>query len=112
MRHLAARKRTMNNVAAKYSNKALITFFIIVIILSLAAEAFIILDGPGWLYLVLMWIPAFSAIVASVVSRKDNKNELSLKGFLPPAVSERMYLAKALVVTGLFWACWQVWCLD
>ena len=187
MRHLAARKRTMNNVDTKYSNKALITFFIIVIILSLAAEAFIILDGPGWLYLVLMWIPAFSAIVASVISRKDNKNELSLKGFLSglgirkcriryillavvipliyllipymiywkthsdnfgytgvalhlilkdclpmmiigifpnvisamgeeigwrgfllPAVSERMGLNKALVATGLFWACWHL----
>ena len=82
MRRLVVRKRTMNNVATKYSNKALITFFIIVIILSLAAETFIILGGPGWLYLVLMWIPAFSAIVASVISRKDNKNELSLKGFL------------------------------
>jgi membrane protease YdiL (CAAX protease family) len=74
---------TMSNTAAtRYDNKALITFFTLVIVLSLAAEAYIVMGGPDWMYLVLMWIPAFSAIIASSVSLKDDKEKFSLKSFL------------------------------
>ena len=74
---------TMSNTAATGNdNKALITFFTLVIILSLAAEAFIVNGGPLWMYFVLMWIPAFSAIIASAVSLKDDKEKFSLKSFL------------------------------
>ena len=82
MRHLAARKRTMNNVDTKYSNKALITFFIIVIILSLAAETWIVTGGPDWMYFVLMWIPAFSAVIASFVALKECHEKFALKRFI------------------------------
>ena len=61
---------------------ALVTFFTLVIILSLAAEAYIVKGGPLWMYFVLMWIPAFSAIIASAVSLKDDKEKFSLKRFL------------------------------
>ena len=67
---------TMSNTAAtRYDNKALITFFTLVIILSLAAEAYIVKGGPLWMYFVLMWVPAFSAIFASAVSLKKNKEK-------------------------------------
>ena len=72
----------MNNAAARYGNKSLITFIALVIILSLIAEVCIVTDGPGWLYLILMWIPAFSAIIASTVSLKENKEKFSLKSFI------------------------------
>ena len=71
-----------NTAATRYDNKALITFFTLVIILSLAAEAFIVNGGPLWMYFVLMWIPAFSAIIASSVSLKGDKEKFSLKSFL------------------------------
>ena len=71
-----------NTDATRYDNIALITFFTLVIILSLAAEAFIVKDGLHWMYFVLMWIPAFSAIIASSVSHKDDKEKFSLKSFL------------------------------
>ena len=83
MRQLIAGKMKMSNTTAtRYDNKALITFFTLVIILSLAAEAFIVNGGPLWMYFVLMWIPAFSAIIASAVSLKDEKEKFSLKSFL------------------------------
>lgn len=83
VRQLTARKVTMSNtVTTRYDNKALVTFFTLVIILSLAAEAYIVKGGPLWMYFVLMWIPAFSAIIASVVSLKDDKEKFSLKRFL------------------------------
>ena len=70
------------NASAGYGNKSLITFFGLVIILSLAAETWIVTGGPDWMYFVLMWIPAFSAIIASAVSLKDDKEKFSLKSFL------------------------------
>ena len=74
---------TMSNTdATRYDNIALITFFTLVIILSLAAEAFIVKGGPLWMYFVLMWIPAFSAIISSAVSLKGDKEKFSLKSFL------------------------------
>ena len=73
VRQLTARKVTMSNtVTTRYDNKALVTFFTLVIILSLAAEAYIVKGGPLWIYFVLMWIPAFSAIIASTVPRVTN----------------------------------------
>ena len=77
------RKIPMSNTAStRNDNKALVTFFTLVIILSLAAEAFIVKGGPLWIYFVLMWIPALSAIIASAVSLKDDKEKFSLKSFL------------------------------
>ena len=83
MRQLIARKMTMSNTGiTKYDNKALITFFALVIILSLTAETFIVTGGPLWMYLVLMWIPAFSAIAASTIALKESKEKFALKDFL------------------------------
>ena len=67
---------------AKYENKALITFFVSVIILSMAAEAYIIMGGPFWMYLVLMWIPAFSAVIASMVALEERHEKIALKSFV------------------------------
>ena len=71
-----------NNAPTGYGNKSLITFFVLVIILSLIAEVFIVTGGPGWLYLVLMWIPAFSAIIASTVALNERHEKLTLKSFI------------------------------
>ena len=179
---------TMSNTAAtRYDNKALITFFTLVIVLSLAAEAYIVMGGPDWMYLVLMWIPAFSAIIASVVAIRERREKLALKsvitglgirkcriryillavlipliyllipymiywkthpdnfgytgvalhlvlkdclpmmvigifpniisamgeeigwrGYMLPALTKRSNLVKALIISGLFWACWHL----
>ena len=64
------------------TNKVLIIFFVIVIILSSTVEALIITRGPDLLYLALMWIPALSAIIASLISFREKKNELSVKNLL------------------------------
>lgn len=74
---------TMSNTAtARYGNKALITFFTLVIILSLAAEICINMGGPQWMYLVLMWIPASSAVIASAVALKERREKFALKSFI------------------------------
>jgi len=179
---------TMSNTAAsRYDNKALITFFTLVIILSLAAETYIVMGGPDWMYLVLMWTPAFSAIIASVVAIREHREKLALKsvitglgirkcriryillavlipliyllipymiywkthpdnfgytgvalhlvlkdclpmmvigiipniisamgeeigwrGYMLPALTKRSNLVKALIISGLFWACWHL----
>ena len=175
------------NADARYGNKSLLTFFALVIILSLIAEAWIVTGGPDWMYFVLMWIPAFSAVIASAVALKEGKAKFGLKSFLSglgirkcriryillavlipliyllipymiywkthpdnfgytgvalqvvlkdclpmmvigifpniisamgeeigwrgymlPAITKRSSLIKALIVTGLFWACWHL----
>ena len=170
----------------KITKKAFAVFLVTVIMLSLITEAFIIAGGPGWLTLVLMWMPALSAVAASIAAFKEKGEKLSEKslftclsirkcsivyvllgvliplfyllipymiywkmypdhfgyrgaafylilknclpimvigllpnvfaatgeeigwrGFLLPALSERMSLSKALIVSGFFWACWH-----
>ena len=169
------------------SRKPLTVFLVVVIVLSLTVEAYIISGGPGWLYFILMWIPALSAVIAGMISLSETKEKLSARGlfsclhirkskvryilmgiliplvyllipymiywkthpdnfgytgvplglilkdclpmmiigifpnvlsamgeeigwrgFLLPAFSKRMSLMKALIVTGLFWACWHL----
>ena len=60
----------MNN---KYSDLSIRVFFGIVIVASLIVETMIILGSAGILYLVLMWIPAIGAIVATLIN--DKKEE-------------------------------------
>ena len=56
----------MNN--RKYSDKAMIAFFTIVIVASLIVETMIILGSAGVLYFALMWIPAVAAAVATLIN--------------------------------------------
>ena len=70
----------MNNY--KYSKKSIYTFFGIVIILSAIAEFLICRCGYMWAYPVLMWMPAVSAIIASIVSVKESGEQFSLKKLL------------------------------
>lgn len=48
----------------QYTNKSVRVFFAIVITASVIVEGCIIAGGPGWLYLLMMWIPAVAAIIA------------------------------------------------
>ena len=165
----------------------MITFFALVIILSLIAEVRIVTGGPDWMYFVLMWIPAFSAVIASFVALKECHEKFALKrfitglgirkcriryillavlipliyllipymiywkthpdnfgytgvalhlvlkdclpmmvigifpniisamgeeigwrGYMLPALTKRSNLVKALIISGLFWACWHL----
>ena len=61
----------MNN--RKYSDKAMIVFFTIVIVASLIVETMIILGSAGVLYFALMWIPAFAAVIATLIN--SNREE-------------------------------------
>ncbi len=65
-----------------YTERSWRVFLLFVISLSAAAEAFIVLGGPDWLYLVLMWIPAISAIVASLIALREKQEPFSLKRIL------------------------------
>ena len=55
------------------SRKPLTVFLVVVIVLSLTVEAYIISGGPGWLYFILMWIPALSAVIAGMISLSETK---------------------------------------
>lgn len=70
-------EQTMHNRSV--GQKALITFFGIVILLSAVVETMICRSGPEWLYLVLMWIPALAAAVANCISFRENRESFSLK---------------------------------
>ena len=70
-------EQTMNNRSV--GQKAFVTFFVIVILMSAVVEAMICRGGPEWLYLVLMWIPALGATVANCVSFGENKEPFRLK---------------------------------
>ena len=61
------------------TTRGLTLFFVIVIFLSAVVEAMICRGGPEWLYLILMWIPAFAATVANCISFRENKEPFSLK---------------------------------
>lgn len=62
-------------------DKALRLFFVVVIILSIIAEIIIALYKIGYLYLVLMWIPALSALVAIIYQTIKSKEKFSIKNF-------------------------------
>ena len=62
-----------------YGKQALLSFFVIVILVSAVAETLICRGGPEWLYLVLMWTPAAAATVANCVSFWENGNPFSVK---------------------------------
>ena len=53
------------------TTRGLTLFFAIVILLSAVVEAMICRGGPEWLYLILMWIPAFAATVANCISFRE-----------------------------------------
>ena len=62
--------------------KALIVFFVIVILLSTVTETLICRGGPEWLYLILMWIPALAATVANCISFRENGEPFSFEKLL------------------------------
>ena len=59
--------------------KALIVFFVIVILFSAVVETLICRGGSEWLYMILMWIPAVAATAANCVSFRENGEPFSLK---------------------------------
>ena len=66
----------------KYTRKSLIVFLAAVITASLIAEGLWIAGGPGWLMLLLMWMPGVSAMIAAVVSLREKKEKVSAKALL------------------------------
>ena len=69
--------QTMDN--RSIGKKACFIFFVIVILLSAVVETMICRDGPEWLYLILMWIPALAAVVGNCISFRENGEPFSLK---------------------------------
>lgn len=67
------------NTIKTTSNRSLLIFFVIVIILSAAIEALICKGGSEWLYLALMWIPALAAVIAHCAEFKWEQRGFSLK---------------------------------
>ena len=66
----------------KYTDSSVKIFFIVVIIASLIVEYMIINNGPSWLYLLLMWLPAIAAIIANIVSIKQKNETVKIKEFI------------------------------
>ena len=62
-----------------YSKKSITVFFISVICLSAVAEFLICKPRSMWAYPVLMWVPAVSAVIASIVAIKGIGESFSLK---------------------------------
>ena len=62
-----------------YGKRALLSFFAIVILISAVVETLICRGGAEWLYLVLMWIPAFAATVANCVFFRKSGEPFSVK---------------------------------
>ena len=58
----------------KYSKNSVIVFFAIVIILSISFETLYIVFGNQISILLLMWSPAFAAIVCGYIIKAENKD--------------------------------------
>lgn len=67
----------MNNLS--YGKKSVRVFFVWVVCLSAVAELLICKYQFMWAYPVLMWMPALSAMIASVVSIRESGEAFSLK---------------------------------
>lgn len=66
----------------KENKKALAVFFITVIALSAVVDVLIAKGISDYLYLILMWMPAVAALIASVVKLKENGGKLRFKSVL------------------------------
>ncbi len=62
-----------------YTKKSIIVFFVSVVCLSAVAEYLICRFQYLWAYPVLMWMPAVSAVIASIVAIKGSGESFSLK---------------------------------
>ena len=69
-------------MAEKYTKKSIIAFFAVVISLSAVAEFMICKYESLVFYPILMWIPALSAVAASVIAITDAKKGFSFKHLL------------------------------
>ena len=64
-----------------YGKWSIAVFFVTVIVLSAVVEFKICTGGDGWLYMLLMWIPAVASIFANIVYFIENKERFSIKKF-------------------------------
>ena len=62
-----------------YGKGALLSFFAIVILISVVVETLICRGGAEWLYIILMWIPAVAATIANCVFFRENGEPFSVK---------------------------------
>ena len=65
----------------KIKSEALRLFFIVVIVTSVIVETLIALTDQGILFLILMWLPALSALVAVIYETKKNDEKINIKQF-------------------------------
>lgn len=65
-----------------YSKKSVYVFFVLAITFSAAAEFLICKYQFMWAYPVLMWMPAVSAFIASIISIRDSGESVKLKKLL------------------------------
>ncbi|MGN1404900.1 MAG: type II CAAX prenyl endopeptidase Rce1 family protein [Erysipelotrichaceae bacterium] len=64
-----------------YGKWSVITFFVTVIVLSAIVEYQICTGGEGWLYLLLMWLPAIGSIAANIVYFIEKREKFSIRKF-------------------------------
>ena len=69
----------MNEQKKIYTNKSLIFFLVVVILVSAIFEAVIIKQGAIGLAAFLMWVPTIAAIIASGISQKEINGKISFR---------------------------------
>lgn len=89
-----------NNEKTKiYSTKQTWVFFIVVGVLSIICETIIVVKQAMGLTVILMWIPAFAALVASLsFFRKENDKKYKPRELLGVRKTNAKYLIQAVVV--------------
>lgn len=65
-----------------YGKKAIISFFVVVIILSAIIDVLYLKGAGDYLVFILMWIPALAALISNIINVIDKKEKISFKQFL------------------------------
>lgn len=88
-----------------YGKKSLITFFIVVIILSAIVDIMYCEGYGDYFVAVLMWMPALAALIANIVNFIDKKEKFSFKVLFERSSSKLanpFYLALAILIPFIY----------
>lgn len=91
-------KERVVEVKKKYDKKSMMLFFCVVIVLSVVIESAIIITGAMGAAVILMWVPAFGAILTKILyHRKD-------KAFLGFRICHVKYILGGILIPLIFTA--------
>ena len=88
-----------------YSKKSIITFFVVVVILSAVFEYMYCSGGSEYTILFLMWSPACACVVANIVNLFEKKEKFDFKKFLNNCgfkIASVKYLLLGLIIPFIY----------